>query len=296
MVRRSPITMLVMALALALLLCVPVAAADGRVFDYAGVMSADEAAMLDGYLAELRSATGYDFVFLSDTDLAYNDNYDAAERAAIAHADDFYDYGGYGDASNNWSGMIFYLDMSNRIPVITTTGEMIDIINDSRLADLFDIVYNYLYDSDYYGAAYNMFAQAKKFIDAGVVPGQYRYDAGPGGVDVKLDRGLILPRYMREITLVDILIAAGAGFVVALIFYASVGSKYNLKGSTYSYDLLNNTKVEITESSDIFIRETVTRVPRNTDSGGHGGGGRGSGTHISSSGRSHGGGGGGRRF
>ena len=74
-------------------------------------------------------------------ELEYRDNYEAAERAAIAHADDFYDHGGFGDASNDFSGMIFYLDMVNCILIITTTGEMIDIISDARLADLFDIVY-----------------------------------------------------------------------------------------------------------------------------------------------------------
>ena len=294
MVKRLPILLLALTLALVALLLVPAHGKSARVFDYAGVMSAGEAAELDEYLARLRAETGYDFVFLADTELEYRDNYEAAERAAIAHADDFYDHGGFGDASNDFSGMIFYLDMVNRIPIITTTGEMIDIISDARLANLFDIVYSYLYDADYYGAAYNMFARAKEYIDAGPVRGQYRYDAGPGGVDVRIEHGLIKPAYMRDITAIDILVAAGAGFAVAVFYYVSVSSKYSLKGSTYKYDLLTNTKVEITEARDIFVRETVRRTPRDTTH--HGGGGRGSGTHRSSSGRSHGGGGGGRRF
>lgn len=299
MVKRSPAVLIALLLALAALFCVAAAGKDTRVFDEAGVMSAEEAVRLDEYLATLREQTGYDFVFLADTELEYNDDYDAAERAAIAHADDFYDYGGFGDEANDWSGMIFYLDMSNRIPIITTTGKLIDIITDARLAQLFDIVYNYLYDEDYYGAAYNMFAQAKRFIDAGVVPGQYRYDAGPGGVNVKIEHGLIKPAYMRELNIYDVLLAGGVGLVIALIYYASVSSKYNLKGGTYKYDLLTNTKVEITEATDIFVRETVTRTPRNpppSQSGGGGGSIRASGTHVGSSGRTHGGGGGGRRF
>jgi uncharacterized protein len=288
----------IFAIVLVLIAALPVAAAaDGtRVFDYAGLLSSDEVERLDAYIAELRAKTGCDFVFLTDTVLAYEEDYDRAERAAIAYADDFYDYGGFGDETNDWSGMIFFLDMTNRIPIITTTGKMIDIINDSRLADLFDTVYNHLADEDYFGAAYNMFAQAKTYIDKGVVPGQYQYDAGPNGVDVEdYYDGIIQPAYMRALTVTDILIAGGVGFVITLIFYASVVSRYSLKGSQYRYDLMTNTEVKLTKSADTFLYQTVTRTPRATSSSG-GRGGSGSGTHIGSSGRSHGGGGGGRRF
>lgn len=300
MVKRSGavIFAIVLVILSALSLTTIAAAKETRVFDYADLLSADEEAKLDAYIAQLRDDTGYDFVFLADTELEYVEDYDTAERAAIAHADDFYDYGGFGDESNGWSGMIFYLDMTNRIPIITTTGRMIDIINDARLASLFDTVYNYLYDGEYFGAAYNMFAQAKTYIDKGTVPGQHRYDAGPGGVDVKdYYDGIIQPSYMRALTGIDILIAGGAGLAAALIYYASVSGRYSLKGSLYRYDLFANTEVELTESSDTFLYQTVTRTPRATSHGTGGrGGGRGSGTHIGSSGRSHGGGGGGRRF
>ena len=82
------------------------------------------------------------------------------------------------------------------------------------------------------------------------------------------------------------------------IYYAVVKHGYSLKGSTYRFDLSTGSKCKITETSDVFLRETVTRTPRAQQSnyGGGGGGGHGSGTHMGSSSTSHGGGGGGHRF
>jgi uncharacterized protein len=277
------------AIALALIIAVftfSVSASDTRVFDNAGLLTGDEVSQLESYISELRGATGRDFVFLADTELAYDSDYDTAEATAVAHADDYYDYGGFGSDLNSRSGIIYYLDMTNRIPVIITTGDMIDIINDSRLSALFDTVYEYLGNEDYFNSAYQAFAQTKQYIDQGIVEGQYRYDSSTGE---------ITSGYYRELTLTEAAIAVGAGLLVALIFYFGVKAKYSLKGRVYRYDLGINSECELTASSDDFLRETVTRTPRATSSG-SGGGGRGSGTHTGSSGTSHGGGGGGHRF
>lgn len=294
MVRRAKAILLTfIAVVAALSLYAGAATEDARVYDKAGMLTSDEVSQLESYISELRSETGYDFVFLTDTDVAYNSDYNEANRADIAHADDFYDYGGFGDSSNGNSGIIFYLDMANRNPVIETTGEMIDIINDARLSDLFDTVYSYLGNEDYYGAAYSMFAQTKQYIDEGVVNGQYRYDAGSDGVDQSDNyNGIIQPTYLRELTGTDILVALGVGLAVALIYYGTVTSRYSFKGRAYHYDLGVNTECELTAASDDFIRETVTRTRRANSSGS----GSGSGTHTGSSGTSHGGGGGGHRF
>ena len=90
------------------------------------------------------------------------------------------------------------------------------------------------------------------------------------------------------------LIGAGAALVVFLV----VNGRYNLKGSTYSYDRSANASLVLTRDDEIFQRRYITRAPRNTGAhgGGGGGGGRsgGSGVHRSSGGVRH--GGGGRRF
>lgn len=283
------IAVFITVLSAALTICV--SASDQRVFDNAGLLSSDEVTNLEEYISELRTETGYDFVFLTDTDVPYNSDYDTANAAGIAHADDFYDYGGFGSESNNKSGIIFYLDMSNRNPIIITTGKVIDIINDARLGSLFDTAYNYLGDEDWAGAATAVFAQTKQYIDAGVVNGQYEYDAGEGGVDYNNYYG---DHQKREFTLLDGVIALGGGLFMALVIYGTVKSKYELKGKTYKYDIGINTKCELAMSADDYLRETVTRTPRATANNGSGG--RGSGTHTGSSGTSHGGGGGGGRF
>ena len=265
-----------------------VTAADTRVFDDAGLMNADEVGALENYILELRTKTGRDFVFLTDKSLPYNDDYDTAEKAAVAHAEDFYDYGKFGDESNNFSGIIYYLDMSNRIPVIITTGDMIDIIDDARLKSLFNVAYDKLGNEDYYGSAQKVFAQAKRYIDEGVREGQYRYDEKTGEV---------LTPTRKILTLPEIAVSLGIGVIIALSYFMVVKSRYSLKGSTYRYNLGANAECVLTSSSDTFLREKVTRTPRaNNVSGSGGGGGRGSGTHTGSSGTSHGGGGGGRRF
>lgn len=76
------------------------------------------------------------------------------------------------------------------------------------------------------------------------------------------------------------------------IFIASVSGKYNLKGSTYSYDLNGLASVKLSRNDSHFVREHVTRVKHpDPPSSSHGGSSHGSGTHVSSSGATHGGGG-----
>ena len=86
MVKRLPILLLALTLALVALLLVPAHGKSARVFDYAGVMSAGEAAELDEYLARLRAETGYDFVFLADTELEYRDCLLYTSKKCIFHA------------------------------------------------------------------------------------------------------------------------------------------------------------------------------------------------------------------
>ena len=84
----------------------------------------------------------------------------------------------------------------------------------------------------------------------------------------------------------------GVGGLFALI----TSRRYQLKGSTYRYQLQSNSAMELTDSDDQYLRSTTTqtRKPDNRTGGGLGGGGfgGGSGVHTGGSGTSHGGGGG----
>ena len=56
-------------------------------------------------------------------------------------ADDLYDQGGYG-IGEHANGILYYIDMYERIPYLCTTGEMIDYMTDERLAAAREAVYS----------------------------------------------------------------------------------------------------------------------------------------------------------
>ena len=82
--------------------------------------------------------------------------------------------------------------------------------------------------------------------------------------------------------------------VCPFIMYRAVTSRYSLKGGTYRYNLAENGSCRLTRNDETFLRQSVSVVRHDTNSGGggggHSGGGSGSGMHTSSSGTSHGGG------
>lgn len=99
----------------------------------------------------------------------------------------------------------------------------------------------------------------------------------------------------NALTTNEIMLAGGAAAAAALVVYLCVHGSYNLTGSTYSYDVSSNASVRLTRDDERFVRQFVTRAPRNTTTHSSGSGrSGGSGVHRSSGGRSH--GGGGRRF
>ena len=160
-------------------------------------------------------------------------------------ADDFYDYTGYG-MGEDFSGMLYLIDLNNRVQWISTGGVMISYINDMREERILDAAEPYLKNNNWGYAA----------------------------------------------------LAAIAGVAVAAVIVGAVSGSYSLKGRTYAYELKKNSTAEMLADEEQYLRESVTRRARSTDSvgGSSSGGGRsfGSGSHRSSSGRSH--GGGGRRF
>ena len=57
-----------------------------RVIDNANLITDSERSAIEAQIASLRADTGMDFVFLTDTELEYNEDYYTAESAATAHA------------------------------------------------------------------------------------------------------------------------------------------------------------------------------------------------------------------
>ncbi len=261
-----------------------------RVFDEAGLLTDAEIAKLEAEIATARTSMKMDFVVLTSEEAEYSASDTQAEKIGMAFADDFYDYNGFG-AGEDYSGIIYFIDMSNRMPIITTCGKMINYITDARLETMLDHSWNHLSEGDFSGSVLSVVQDTLSYVKAGVPEGQYQYDTETGQVTT--------PAY-KVLTVAEMGIAAGVAAVAGIILYVSVHGTYQLKGSTYEYAVRENSDVVITGSQDQFLRTSVTRMPkpkppRNISGGGTFGGGRASGTHMSSSGRSH-GGGGGRRF
>ncbi len=262
--------------------------ASRQVIDDAGVLTAQKimeiSAVIDGIEAEHQ----VDVVVLITRDVP-DDPSEELWRVQ-AWADGYYENGGFG-MGGDFSGILYMIDLNNRVQWISTEGVMIRYITDSREEAILDAAEYYLYRSDWGGAALAAVRCIGAFMEEGQERGNFLYDEVTG------ER---LTGYYNPLEMHEILIALAGGAGVALVLCGSVSAAYNLKGSTYRYDLARGAETSGVEEEQQFLRESVSRMARSTGSGGSsfggGGGGRsgGSGVHRSSSGRSH--GGGGRRF
>ena len=275
---------LLLALLVAALLLPAAALADMQVIDDANVIDADMERQITEAIDRIEQAHQVDLVVL----VTYDTPRDLSESMYRVrnYADDYYDNGGYG-MGPDFSGMLYLIDLNNRVQWISTGGVMIEYINDYREERILDAAEPYLMSSRWGNAALRAIEMTGRFMNEGRMKGTFIYDEATG----KRLSGIYNPLEGFEI-----LIAAAAGVAVAVFFVVTVSARYNLKGSTYRYDMQGNSSFALLADDEQYLRQTVTRTARVTvsSSGGGGGGSRGSGSHRSSSGRSH--GGGGRRF
>lgn len=238
------------------------------VYDNAGLFTDEEEAGLEELSAAFRTDTGMDFVILTADD---------AYSSAMERADDFYDQNGFAA-----DGMLYLIDMYNREAWISTAGQMIYLLTDSRIDAVFDETNGFLTDGAYYDAAEGVLRRCKEYVKAGAPSGgSYAYDP---------ETGNIVGRYEEEksfnLLFIPIaLLLGGAGFAAPFFL---VRHSYELKGSTYRYNFHSSGSLDVTERTDQYLSTTVVRVPHPKDSGGGGGG---SAVHTSSGGSTHGGGG-----
>lgn len=185
---------------------------------------------------------------------------------------------------NDNNGAVLLLDMGQREVYVSTSGNMIDYITDSRLNNMLDQITPNLSDGQYYDAATAYFDQADAYVEAGVPGGHYRIDEETGKIT-----------YYKTITLMEGVIALLLAAIAAIAFFVVIKSKYQLKLGTYSYPYQENADVNLTVNENQLINSFVTtrRIPRNTNNLSGGGGGGGSSTHSSGGGTF---GGGGRSF
>lgn len=257
-----------------LLLMPGLALASGMVYDNANLFTATEIQEMEAYIAQLREDYGMDVLVLTGEDARLNDSQDYADLFYEQHA-------------STEDGFLYFIDMRNREQTISTSGKMIDIVNDRRLNALFDAASSGLSQGRYGSAAMAVLRQLNTYMKQGREEGSYRYDA---------ETGRRLTASYNKLTSYEMTLAAVVGIAVAMVIVGSVSASYSLKGGTYRYNVGDNTSRTLTRDDEQFVSQRVTRQvnqPAPSSGGsshGYHSSGRGSSVHHSSSGHSHGGG------
>lgn len=270
---------LLLALCLMLSAFVPVFAeeTDRKVYDYAGLFSAEEKEALQARAEEIVRECGMDMVFLTTESTGGTD--------AKHYAADFYEENGFGVGAD-YSGIIMIIDMGERDAEIVTCGRAITVFTDYYIDKIWNSMRGSLSDGEYFaametlcGSVEHYCAEYEKYLENPEYVSQYRQE-----------------QQKRRTAL----LFAGAGIFSALVagsYVAYMRSGYqSVKPFTDGRAYLKDNGVTITVDQNTFASTHTARVPipkDNNNSRGSGGSwGGGSSTFHSSGGRSFGGGGG----
>lgn len=264
------------------------------IFDNADLFNDEEEQKLAVSIGKAEMEMGMDMVIVTADDAGGKDSQE--------FADDFYDEGGFG-TGDDYSGVLFLIDMDNRELTISTSGKMIDILTDERIDTILDGVYTYAAENQFYQAADRFVSITKAFCVRGTEKGQYRYDTETAGQEAVSGK-TVNSDIGRKISLAEILGSAVIAAVTALIACVSVKNSYAMKNgdrqvSNFNLSYRSGCNFICTPGDERLVNRFVTKRRISTSggrmSGSSGGssfgnsGGRSS-VHHSSSGRSHGGG------
>lgn len=226
------------------LLVLPVWADGSRLVDNAQLLTAHEQLALEARLDRASEQFDVDIVVVTV--------YGLGGKSARTFADDFFDYGGYGN-----DGVLLLVDMQSRQWYISTTGSCIDTIKNATVDQIGDAMLPELSAGDYAGAFDTFVSQCEYYLEYGDEAGQ------PSAAS----------RFF---------VCLLVGFVIALI--AVMAMKGQLKSvrqkNAGAYQKAGS--LHLTQAYELFLYRNVRRTekPQNNSS------------HTGSSGRSHGGGGG----
>lgn len=245
-----------------------VQAADDSVEDRAGLFTPEEISQFKELITPIEEKSKAR-VFILTT----NQNNMSTEKFA-----DFFMLEKIGKDAN---GVTFLIDMDNRGFHISTSGNMIDYIDDKRLNQALDEIEPSMINRNYFQAGKIFIKNVDQNFELGVPGGHYRIDTETGKII----------RY-KVLTGTEIGIAFVLSIVLSAVFVIINISKYRLKFGTYKYPFREKSALNLTTRNDHLINSFVTtrRIPRNNSNSGGGGG---SSTHSTGGGTF---GGGGRSF
>ena len=203
---------------------------------------------------------------------------DADGKTAQDYADDFYDSHDFG-IDEEYSGMLYLIDLDNQEIYISTTGKMLRYLTDARIESLLDDAFTQAAEEHYADSAFFVLKGVEDYITLGIPEGQYNAPS---------ENGTHAPYQEFPIPLAPLIGVIG-GLIASLTTFFSIKNKYNLTNETYHYPLHEKSSLRLTHSEDRLIHQTLThrKIPKNPPPSSN----NRTTTHPSSSGRTHGGGG-----
>jgi len=177
---------------------------------------------------------------------------------------------------NDNNGAVLMINMGARDYYLSTSGNMIDYLDDDRIDNILESVQKQLSNGNYYDAAQTFLSKSSAYVSEGVAKGHYRVDSKTGKIT-----------YYKVLTPFEIILSLLLAGVLTLIPFFVIKSSYQLKKSNYTYSYEENATVQLTQKKDHLVNSFVRtrRIPKNPppSSGGKSGGG-GSTTHSSGGG------------
>ena len=271
-----------------LALATTVLATQPKVVDDAGLLSAEQIALLEVKAQSM--ADEYEM------DVAIVTVWSLDGKSSEGFADDYFDYNGYGVGSDR-SGVLLLLAMEHRDWAISTCGQAIYALPDPSIRSVFSQIAGYLSADEYYLALEAYLNTLEPYLEAYAVgtpadghagaytgPGTYIPGTQDQSVHYAEEAGF---RWSAKKFLIALAVGVIAAAVTLLIMRRRMNTARKQRGAD-SY--MKPGSYALNRQHDIFLYSQVHKVRRaenNTGGGGHRGGG--SGIHRSSSGRSHGG-------
>lgn len=261
-----------------------VVAAEPKIIDDAGLLTATEIADLEDRARELVNQYSMDVVIVTVNSLD--------GKSSESFADDYYDHNGYG-IGPEFSGVLLLLSMEYRDWSISTCGEAISALTDFGVQNVFSEISGFLSQDQYY-MAFSAYLDAlepyfQSYYNGTPIDGTSDNYAGPGTYIPSTQDEVIHFEPVRDFQwyLQRFGIAFFVGAVTALIVLLVMRSRMNTAKAQHgaaSYMLPGTYQIRL--QRDIFLYSQLRKVRKSENSSSGGG----SSIHRSSSGRSHGGG------
>ena len=265
-----------------------------KIYDYADLLTDEEEKQLFELVDYYIDKYNQDMVVVTISENPYG----VSDTYTMNYADDFYDYNNFGKGENK-DGILILIDMANRYPWISTTGNAIILYDDARINQMHDLAFDYLKNGEYYNALKTYVETATALADYGIPESNQNvsYSDIVNTYCYSPSKGLYLCKSVeKKVNWIVSLITGIALAVIILLIHLGKYKGIRLAKNANTY--LGS--VERGPNVDQFLTTFTSKVRRSHDdssSGGHSGGGHigGSSFHVGGSGSFH-GGGGGRHF